>query len=176
MSIIENPVKWLIGALCLLAFFMLLFKVLNAIEDKKAKSKSKESDKKKEDAPIKDDKSASNFTAEKIVDDENIKSDYFNYLHDRFVTNPSGEDNVKIKSISDAFLTGEECECIKHNKVHIHVTPVKKLEESKPKDIKSMIENIIDENKTTKSKLLQEFEGLSREMKLLLIENIMSRK
>ena len=179
MSIIERPIIWLIGVLGLLAFMLVLFKVLNFFENKNVKSKGK-SDKKEEKTPQKEDKqvSESKESSEKIVDDEEVKSDYFNYLYDRFVVSPTSDDKIKIKSISDAFLTQNECENIKNNKVHIEITPVKCLHDNcnEHKDIKSTIENIISENKTTKSKLLEEFDGLSREMKLLLIENIMNKK
>lgn len=178
MSIIEYPMIWLIGALILMAFMLLLFKVLNYLEDKK--NKSKEKSEKKEDKSVKEDNKSkdSKITSEKIVDDETVKSNYFNYLYDRFVESPTGEDIIQIKSISDTFISKEECDRIKNNKVHIEITPVKCLHDdcNEHNSVRNTIENIIAENKTTKSKLLEEFDGLSREMKLLLIENIMNKK
>lgn len=95
-----------------------------------------------------------------------------NYLYDRFVSNPSKEDVSERKSISDAFITNEEQNSIKNYNVKIDV---KDNEEDSKKVLYNRINQMTSSNMETRERLLKEFEGLSKEMKLLLIDNIIQK-
>lgn len=174
MLLLEYPLIFLYIAMGLLAFFLLLFKILNALEDAKAKKKStdtkKSSDEKKSDSIVKDSKE------EKVLEDL-PGDDKNNYLYDRFVEHPTIEDKVEIKSISDTFITEKDLNEIKNAKTYIKVSPVQKISCGChiSHDTQEKKENIVSENRPARSKLLQEFDGLSKEMKLLLIENILKK-
>lgn len=163
MKIIENPMLFLFIALGLLIFFLTLFKYLNKAESKKSKTEKKDS--KTESVTKEEKKDSSNDVV------------YSNYLYDRFVSNPTKEDQVEYdSSISSAFLTEDEYQSIRNNKVEIKVKDTSSESALTEKELLyKKIESMTTENTATKEKLLEEFNSLSREMKLLLIENIMQQ-
>lgn len=176
MLLLEYPLTFLFITLGILAFFLLLFKITNYLEEKKAKSPPK--DKKEKEKDTKSSSSSDNKLEEKETIIEDLPGDdKNNYLYDRFVENPTKEDNIQIKSISDTFITEKDLDVIKNSKVYIKVSPVQKINCGChiSNSTHEKIESIINENRSARSKLLQEFDGLSREMKLLLIENIMKK-
>lgn len=174
MLLLENPLTFLYIALGLLAFFLILFKLLNKLEELKSKKKS--SDSKKTNDAKKSDETPKEEKSEKVLEDL-PGDDKNNYLYDRFVVNPTNDDNIEIKTISDTFITEKDLNTIKNSKVYIKVSPVQKVNCGChiSTTTHQKIENIISENKSARSKLLKEFDGLSKEMKLLLIENIMKK-
>lgn len=178
MLIIENPLKCLFIALGILAFFLALFKLSDYLENKKAKPKKEKAKSEKNNIADTKAKEESSSTKNEVKPLEDLPGDdKNNYLYDRFVVNPSCEDHIHIKSISDTFITEKDLENIRNAKTHIHIAPVKKLNctHHLSNETQEKISQIIDENRSARNKLLQEFEGLSKEMKLLLIENIMKK-
>jgi len=190
MYLIEHPLTCLYFALAILVFFLILFKISNLLEEylakkpakepKKKESKekpssakeSKEKEVKKE--PVEEKKSTEEKAESKVLEDL-PGDDKHNYLYDRFVLNPTADDNIEIKSISDAFITEKDLKDIRNAKTYIRVSPVQKLNCGCHISCgaQEKIEDIINENKSARSKLLKEFDGLSKEMKLLIIENMM---
>lgn len=174
MLLLEYPLTCLYIALGLLAFFLILFKLANKLEEMVGKSKPKE---KKEDKkePLKEKEVTKDSEQKSKVLEDLPGDDKNNYLYDRFVVNPTIEDNIKVKSISDTFITERDLKEIKEKKTYIRVSPVQKISCGccVPDEEKSTLENVIKENKSSKSKLLKEFNSLSKEMKILLIENIL---
>ena len=169
MLLLEYPLTCLYIALGLLVFFLLLFKIINKLEETKAKEKKPKETKKEEVVEKKED---SVKTLEDLPgDDKN------NYLYDRFVTNPTKDDDIQIKTISDTFITEKDLEKIRTSKTHIRVSPVQKISCGchVPSETSKKIEYMVNENKSARNKLLKEFDGLSKEMKLLLIENILNK-
>ena len=99
-----------------------------------------------------------------------------NYLYDRFVDRPSSIDRVEDKIISSSFLSNEELDKIKNRNVDIRVKDNIIQGNSESKTILyNKINQMTTHNSETREKLLKEFEGLSREMKLLIIENIIQK-
>ena len=167
MLIMENPLLMLFIALGILIFFLTLFKFLNMLESIKAKpsKKTAKAEPKKEEKPIEEKK-------EPAKDEEFDYKNITNYLYDRFVTNPSRDDEYIEKNISESFLNDKEYSDIRNKKVDIRVEPV--VDSSKDM-LYQKIQELTNNNRQEKEKLLDEFNGLSREMKLLLIENIMQK-
>ena len=128
---------------------------------KKSKDEKKDDGAKKDDSKASDEKTATPFSDS-------------NYLYDRFVSNPTSEDNIK-KITKKAFLEEEDYNNIKNRKIEIKVRDVEDLD-VKNNALHSKIQQMTNENRETKERLLSEYENLSREMKLLLIENIMNSK
>lgn len=95
-------------------------------------------------------------------------SGYDNYLHDRFVVSPTSIDYVDDKKISDDFLSEKELD-------EIHADDVINKKKSQKENLHDRINQMTSHNKETREKLLDEFEGLSREMKLLIIDNIINK-
>ena len=158
MLIIENPIFLLIIALAILSFFLILFKLLNYFDSRKQKTQKTENKKEENVAQVEDKK------------EEYIEPNT-NYLYDRFVTEPTDDDAMSIdENICDAFLKDDDYLEIRNHKVDI------KVEKSDDKsELYKRIEQITNNNRIEKEKLLDEFNGLSREMKLLLIENILQK-
>lgn len=96
-----------------------------------------------------------------------------NYLYDRFVDRPSSEDHIQERKISDAFMSENELNAVKNKDIKIRVND-SSLESDKSK-LYSRINQMTSSNLETRERLLKEFEGLSKEMKLLLIDNIIQK-
>lgn len=179
MLLLENPLLCLYIVIGLIIFFSLLFKLLNKLEEMKVKNKEKSDKKDKKDSG---EKKTEPVTEKKENKEEKVLPDLpgddkNNYLYDRFVVNPTHDDCIRMKSISDTFISEKELEEIRSSKVQIDVSPVEKINCccNVSKETTDKIENIVNENRSARSKLLQEFDGLSKEMKLLLIENILKK-
>lgn len=182
MFIIEKPLQALIIALGVLLFFKILFFIANFLENLGGgKSKSKSAEKKEvkkeeiktqkiEDSTAKNIASAKEVSNEKKDTKSSSKGTLDNYLYDRFVVEPTKEDKIFCENkINDAFLTQNDVDAIKQKKVKIRVTPVDvELEKSK------RIEEILS-TAETRQKLLDEFSSMSKEMKLMMLENIIKR-
>lgn len=173
MQLLDNPLIFLYIAMGILIFFLVLFKLLNILEDKLSKAKPKEA-KKEEKKDVKKESPVAKEEVKEVPKDtlEDLPGDdKNNYLYDRFVLNPTPEDDIRIKSISDTFITDKDLQEIRERKTRIRVTPVQKVS-----CCCCMPERPVEsENKTNKpaSKILREFDGLSKEMKLLILENIL---
>lgn len=161
-DLFENPVKYLIISVFILMFVSLLFKFLNWLETLSGKNKATEKKDKEESKEEKKSTEEEKYTGDKTS----------NYLYDRFVENPTSVDNNKVDSCCEAFITEDEFTEIKNNKVHIEVKSDTNISES---NFSSEIDEL-QKNRLEKEKLLDEFNTLSREMKLLLIENILQKK
>lgn len=96
-----------------------------------------------------------------------------NYLYDRFVDRPTRDDYVQDNKISDVFISENELNAAKNKDIKIHVNDGS-LESDKSK-LYSRINQMTSSNLETRERLLKEFEGLSKEMKLLLIDNIIQK-
>ena len=96
-----------------------------------------------------------------------------NYLFDRFVERPTDVDHIENKKISDSFLSNDEFDDIKNSNVDIHIKSTSGSNEKSA--LYSRISHMTSHNTETREKLLKEFEGLSREMKLLIIDNIIQK-
>lgn len=97
-----------------------------------------------------------------------------NYLYDRFVDHPSNIDSVKDNKISEAFMSDSEYETARSN-VNIKVNNVENINSSSKAGLYSRIQQMTSSNLESREKLLKEFEGLSKEMKLLIIDNIIQK-
>lgn len=102
-----------------------------------------------------------------------LTASYDNYLYDRFTLNPTSIDYVENKKISEDFLSEEEVADINKN-IEIKVQEVDASLSTKER-LHKRISEMTSHNKETREKLLDEFEGLSREMKLLIMDNIISK-
>lgn len=102
-----------------------------------------------------------------------LTASYDNYLYDRFTLNPTSIDYVENKKISEDFLSEEEVADINKN-IEIKVQEVDASLSTKER-LHRRISEMTSHNKETREKLLDEFEGLSREMKLLIMDNIISK-
>ena len=149
--------------------------VISEKDDLKSK-KNEKKDKKESGGENKSENGASKEVKEEKILEDLPGDDKNNYLYDRFVVNPTNDDCIDLKSISDTFISDKELEKIRNEKIQIKVSPVERVTGCchVSKETKDKIENI-DENRTARSKLLQEFDSLSKEMKLLLIENILKK-
>jgi hypothetical protein len=86
------------------------------------------------------------------------------------VTNPTEDDCVNTNLYSNnPFITEEEYTEIRNKKVKIQV------KELKNEELSSKLDRAINHNSKEKEKLLNEFNNLSKQMKLLLIENIINK-
>ena len=179
MLIVDNPLKLLYIALGILIFFLLLFKVINFLENIKVKSKTKKESKPSVKSETKSESKETKTDSESVVmekattDDVVIDSkNMSNYLYDRFVTNPTVDDQVHQKANIPNYITQENADEIKNAKVKIDVTPIKE-----PLTLESYTMHKVIENNAKsleqKEKLLAEFDSMPKSMKLLLIENIM---
>ncbi len=171
MFILEHPLKALFIALGALIFFKVLFAVANYLENLGGKKKPEPKKETKKEPAKEEAKPAPKEPAEPPKNNTvttTIKSNYDNYLYDRFVVSPTGEDLQKNDAkISEAFLRDKEAKEIKDKKLDIHVEPldVEKRKSARVYEILQKYEN--------KDKLLDDFESMPREMKLLILENIM---
>lgn len=175
MFIIEHPVTALIIALGVLLAFKIIFAISNALEkflsSKKktapAKADKKPTEEKKE--PIKNSEEKSKETQEKGVSSTpKATTSNDNYLYDRFVVSPTRDDETKsCDKICNAFLEDKEADNIKNKKLEIKVEPI---EEEKSKRIYEILSRYED-----KDKLLDDFSNMPREMKLLILENILKK-
>ena len=96
-----------------------------------------------------------------------------NYLYDRFVDRPTSEDYIQPAKISEAFMSENELNAVKNRDVKIRVN--ESSNESDKGKLYNRINQMTTSNLQTREKLLKEFEGLSKEMKLLLIDNIIQK-
>ena len=96
-----------------------------------------------------------------------------NYLYDRFVDRPTREDYIQPEKISEAFMTDNEFNAVKNRDVKIRVKD--SSSESDKNKLYNRINQMTSSNMETRERLLKEFEGLSKEMKLLLIDNIIQK-
>lgn len=179
MLIIENPLRLLIIALCIMICLLLFFKIVNFCEKVNSKNKTKKdnksaaSDKKQESIVEKKDGDAKNSDGEKVTDIPFDSKNMTNYLYDRFVISPTTDDAIYYQdNISQSFLSEEKYAEIRDKKVHIDVKPVESSQYSR-NHLYRKIEELTSNNRLEKEKMLDEFNNLSKEMKLLLIENIM---
>lgn len=178
-NMIDTYFELLVIFLLILAFLMILFKIGNWLEkrpikEKKSKKKNKEEPKKSEEVTKTPEK-----TEEKAqpIECKPAKFSNGNYLYDRFVENPTIEDNIKKKPVSDAFISEKELQEIRERDIRIKVNDVEDLSEKSNKSLlMQKLGELTSDSKETREKLLEEFEGLSREMKLLLIENIITKR
>lgn len=170
MAIVEHPLRFLILALCLLLVLLIFFKLADFLRDRLEKNKKKESkpvEKKEEKASdVKKSDDTLKQTEQKISPEHiNTTSNGFNYLHDRFVENPTDDDVVVNSNYSSVFLTDDEYDKIRNEKIEIKV--------KEDGSLNGKVDAIIKGNNSEKERLLSEFNKLSKEMKLLIIENIL---
>ena len=169
MLIIDNPLFLLFITLGKLIFFLTLFKILNYLESKKSKNSNKAS---KSESKI-EEKSKDLGCLESNDEFVDYKK-MTNYLYDRFVTTPTSDDDYIESNISESFISEDTYAEIRNKKVEIKVEPVTSNYSDK-ENLYKKIEELTNNNRTEKERLLDEFNGLSREMKLLLIENILQK-
>lgn len=175
-----NPLRILIPIWLVLILLLLLFKFNNWVDSRPAKKKEDKPKKDKKEETIKkiDEKSSDALAVTKEKEPEKVEAKKeeivvnTNYLYDRFVENPSGEDCVEDKK-NDLFLSTEESEEIKNKKIEIKVKPVESL--SQKEALYRKIEEMTNKNVDEREKLLEEFEALPRNTKLMLIENIIQK-
>lgn len=175
MFIVEHPVFSMIVALAVLAFFKILFwigdflsNLGNSKKSSPAKKEDKKEEKKEDKAPAKTD----NVTEKEIPKVNNAtKADTSsNYLYDRFVVTPTNDDkNNCYQKINDAFIEVKQADAIKNNKVKIKVEPAN-LEIEKNKRIQEILSNA-----ESRQKLLDEFSAMPKEMKIMMIENLIKK-
>ncbi len=174
MGVIDNPLQFLIPIWIAIMIFSLLFKFNNWIDGRPVKKESKPE--KKEETIKKVEKAADDSLAISREKTEPIKQDIVvntNYLYDRFVDNPTQEDCREVERRKDIFLSEEENDSIKNRKVEIKVKPVEELSEKEL--LYRRIEAMTNENAVNREKLLEEFDALPRNTKLMLIENIIQK-
>ncbi|MBE5758111.1 MAG: hypothetical protein E7345_04215 [Clostridiales bacterium] len=173
MIITEYPLFFLIVALGLLILLLIFFKLNEFFIAKKQKKveknkgkpsaeKEKTASEEKKTNVTQDDKTSKNENS--IT---NTKCNGYNYLHDRFVDNPTSDDIVEKDKLSSMFLSEDDYLKIKNEEIHIEVKSSDSIEDK--------LANAVKTNKAEREKLLDEFNNLSREMKLLLIENILKK-
>lgn len=167
--IIEQPLIALIIALGVLIFFKLLFRISNYLE--KLSASKKKSDAKKDVKAEEKAVTTQSTKDEKSKTDTSVKSSNGdNYLYDRFVVTPTRDDSYRNEdSICNAFLEDKEAKDIREKKLDIHVEPLD-VEKEKSKKVREILLKYED-----KDKLLEDFSNMPREMKLLILENIMKR-
>ncbi len=174
----SNPLQILIPIWLVLILLLLLFKFNNWVDSRPAKKKEDKPKKDKKEETIKkiDEKSSDALAVTKEPEKVEAKKDEIfvgtNYLYDRFVVNPSEEDKIDDKK-SELFLSTEESEEIKNKKVEIKVKPVESL--SQKEALYRKIEEMTNKNVDERERLLEEFESLPRNTKLMLIENIIQK-
>lgn len=175
MAVVVDPLRYLIPIWITIIFFLTLFKFNNwfdSLPSKKKDSKPSKEEVKKVDKVADDSVAITRSQSSNPVPDIVVKK---NYLYDRFVDNPTSEDNISdTRGDKKIFLTDEENKAIRNNKVEIRVK--NSTDNMSQKELlHNKIQEMTNENNTNKEKLLKEFEGLSKDMKLLLIENIISK-
>lgn len=171
--IVEHPLIALIITLGVLIFFKLLFAISNFLENLGNSKKSNAPKESKTDTK-KEEKATSKITEENPKE-EKIKpicsvktSSADNYLYDRFVVSPTKDDSRRNEDkICNAFLEDNEAKNIRDKKLDIRVEPLD-IEKEKSKKVKEILLKYED-----KEKLLDDFSNMPREMKLLILENIM---
>ena len=175
MLIVEDPLRLLYIALGILIILLLIIKFSEFVGKFESKAKKKKESK---PAPTKEEKPKEEAVKEEKPKEEIKKDpspdvfDNSNYLYDRFVVKPTNDDpECYKKSLSEAFLTEEKYREIRDNKVDIKVEKVRS--DVYKNNIQNRIRELTNNNRAEKEKLLDEFNNLSTEMKLLLIENIM---
>ena len=175
MLIVEDPLRLLYIALGILIILLLIIKFSEFVGKLESKTKKKKESK---PAPTKEEKPKEESVKEEKQKEELKKDpspdvfDNSNYLYDRFVVKPTSDDpECYKKSLSEAFLTEEKYREIRDNKVDIKVEKVRS--DVYKNNIQNRIRELTNNNRAEKEKLLDEFNNLSTEMKLLLIENIM---
>ena len=174
MFLVEHPLIALIISLAILVFFKILFGLSNFLEKldfSKKKSKDNKKEEKIDSAKTKSEEKPQEKVESKTTASGNQKSiDSSNYLYDRFVVTPTNDDpKTCVDKISDAFLTPKDEKSIKDKKVEIHVEPVD-LQKEKSSRVYEILQKYED-----KQKLIEEFSNMPKEMKILLIENIINK-
>ena len=193
---IDNFIELLLMVLFILALFLTLFKIGNWLEERTPREPKKKKEKVKKEVlkEIKDISADINISS-KSKTNEDISIDVSasssssggvsstveynpnqNYLYDRFVLTPTNEDNVQIKK-NTSFIDEEEADKLRDEKLKIKVKDVENIstKDLKKNSLYSRISEMANENLQAKEKLLEEFEQLPREMKLLLINNIIQK-
>ncbi len=175
MEVIGNPLKYLIPIWIAIIVFVLLFKFNNWVDARPVKKEVKEVKKeetiKKIEAPSNSDLSISKAKVEEPKPEITVTT---NYLYDRFVDNPTDDDIVDSDSkYKELFLSEDENKAIRDKKVEIKVKPVENLSEKEL--LYKKIEEMTNENAVNREKLLEEFDSLPRNTKLMLIENIIQK-
>jgi len=176
MFVIEKPIHLILILFLILIGLLLLFKIGDFLENLGFNSKPKKEDSKKATSSATDNKVAK--VEEKPEKDKKSsevsesQTPTTNYLYDRFVTNPTVDDQVHQKANIPNYITQENADEIKNARVKIDVTPIKE-----PLTLESYTMHKVIENNAKsleqKEKLLAEFDSMPKSMKLLLIENIM---
>jgi len=182
MLIFEDPLKLLYIALGILLFFLTIFKISDFFGSLKVKEKSKKNSQKEETSKSEDKKSESSESKNESVVEKTASEDVAfdsknmtNYLYDRFVTNPTIDDSLRDTSkLSEAFLTDESYTEIRDKKVEIKVEPINSTN-SYRENVYKKIQELTNNNRSEKERMLEEFNNLPKEMKLLLIENIIQK-
>lgn len=173
MFIVEHPVLALVITLGILIVLKTLFALSNYIEKVLASKKptAKKEDKPVETKPVSD--NTPKESNEKAVPKNNTAKtggNCDNYLYDRFVVAPTRDDQTRSHDkICNAFLEDKEAVDIKNKKLDIKVEPLD-LEQEKSQRVHEILMKY--ENK---DKLLDDFENMPREMKLLILENIIRK-
>ena len=157
-------------------------------KNKKVKQSKKEEKVEKEPAKEAKQEPATNTTADSTLANVNTpiiinqypnsydtyqNNGYNNYLYDRFVDAPTNEDNIQQSKISEAFMSDNELNAVKNTDIKIRVK--EDSLDSKKSKLYNRINQMTTSNMETRERLLKEFEGLSKEMKLLLIDNIIQK-
>lgn len=174
MFLVEHPLTALIISLGILMFFKSLFALSNILEKMNAnKKKSKDNKKEEKSESVKtasDEKQQEKVEAKTSSSGGQKNSGETNYLYDRFVVSPTIDDpKTCADKISDAFLSPADAKNIKDKKVDIRVEPVD-LQKEKSSRVYEILQKYED-----KQKLIEEFSSMPKEMKILLIENIISK-
>lgn len=197
---IDNFIELFLVVLFILALFLVLFKFGNWMEERPVKEPKKKKEKVKKEVvkevlkEVKESSADISITS-KSKDGVDIKVDssaassstasvssnveYYpsqNYLYDRFVISPTSDDNVQTKK-NTSFMDEDEANRLRDEKLKIKVNDVENIssKDLKKNSLYSRISEMANENLQTKEKLLEEFEQLPREMKLLLISNIIQK-
>ena len=170
MGVIQDPLKYIIPIFITLMILLLLFRFNNWVDDRKIKEKKPKAE------PVKKVEEKVETESNKITEiKEEAKNEIIvadtNYLYDRFVVSPTKDDEEESKEINSAFLSNEEADKIRNRKTEIKVGEVHLSEKEQ---LYNKIEAMKSENLALKEHILSEFNTLSKEMKLMLLENIIS--
>ena len=120
MAIVEHPLRFLILALFLLLATFLFFKIVDFLREREGKNKKEsKSAVKKEENPsdIKKEEPVKQVERSTTPEHINTTSNGYNYLHDRFVENPTSDDVVINSNHSSVFLTDDEYDKIRNEKI-----------------------------------------------------------
>lgn len=176
MFVIQKPIHLILILFLILIGLLLLFKLGNFLENLGFNSKPKKEEPKKASSSATDNKVAKVDekleTVKKTVEISESQTPTTNYLYDRFVTNPTVDDEVQQKGNIPNYITQESADEIKNAKVKIDVTPIKEPLTLESYTMHKVLENNV-KSLEQKEKLLAEFDSMPKSMKLLLIENIM---